>query len=264
MTDRRRDLDAFYTILDELRDRIGGYRHLRDTGGRRDWPARGVYFFFERGELREDGRDLRVVRVGTHAVSVGSRTTLWNRLAQHRGTTAGTFAGGGNHRGSIFRLHVGTALLNRGTHPAEVQATWGRGSSADRATRMAEYALERDVSAHIGAMPFLWLDVPDAAGKGSHRKIIESGAIALLSNRGRPAIDPPSAGWLGRDADRAAIRESGLWNVNHVDEYEYSALFELLARHLGATEAHAGPQGVGPGESGAPTTPGDAPGTPAA
>ena len=79
-----------------------------------DLPRRGVYFFFEPGELREDGRTPRVVRVGTHAVSAGSRTTLWTRLRDHRGHVIGRHVGGGNHRASIFRRHVGSALLGRG------------------------------------------------------------------------------------------------------------------------------------------------------
>ena len=64
--------------------------------------------FFEESELRSDSGDgLRVVRIGIHALKRGSRKSLWNRLAQHRGIIK---RGGGNHRGSIFRLLAGTAL----------------------------------------------------------------------------------------------------------------------------------------------------------
>jgi len=48
----------------------------------------------------------RVVRVGTHGLKTGSTSTLWGRVHQHRDTREG----GGNHRGSVFRLHVGQAL----------------------------------------------------------------------------------------------------------------------------------------------------------
>src|SRR5690606_956782 len=98
------DLNRFYDVMRELRDRLGGERTLADCHGRMDWPRQGVYFFFEPGEMREYGTEMRVVRVGTHAVSLGSRTTLWKRLRQHRGTLGGASAGSGNHRGSIFRL----------------------------------------------------------------------------------------------------------------------------------------------------------------
>ena len=95
-----RDLTRFYVILDRLEQGVGGARRLSSSDGRMDWPTRGVYFFFEPGEVRTDSGDgPRVVRVGTHALTTRSRTTLWNRLSNHRGT-AGT--GGGNHRGPSF------------------------------------------------------------------------------------------------------------------------------------------------------------------
>lgn len=191
-----------------------------------------MYFFFQDGELRGDGRTLRVVRVGTHAVSEGSRTTFWKRLAQHKGTMGGALAGGGSHRGSVFRRHVGAALLDTGDCPPGVRQTWGQGGTADRQTRSAEYRLERDVSAYIGDLPFLWLGIPDPRGVGSDRRMIEANAIALLSNDGRPPIDPPSPGWLGYHADRAAIRKSGLWNVNHVGERHEPAFLDLLAGYV--------------------------------
>ncbi len=76
-----------------------------------DWPQRGVYFFRETGETRTDtGEGQRIVRVGTHALKSGARSTLWGRLSQHRGNASG---GGGNHRGSIFRKIVGAATVEK-------------------------------------------------------------------------------------------------------------------------------------------------------
>jgi len=108
MSDRRlQDLIRFYSILNKLEKTIGA-RALADCRGRMKWPTRGVHFFREAGEDRSDtGDGLRVVRVGTHALKAGGSTTLWGRLSTHRGQVR---SGGGNHRGSIFRLIVGTAL----------------------------------------------------------------------------------------------------------------------------------------------------------
>ena len=125
---REHDLDRLYSILDDLRRRQGGFRYLRDCSALSGWPKRGVYYFFEDGERRQGADALRVVRVGTHALKAGSRAKLWGRLSQHRGSLTGTFAGGGNHRGSVFRLHVGTALLNSGDYHEVVWDTWGKGS----------------------------------------------------------------------------------------------------------------------------------------
>jgi len=83
--ERREHLDHFYELLSELEDRLGGRRTLGECHGNMSWTKRGVYFFFEPGELREDWRTPRVVRVGTHALKRGSRSTLWGRLRQHRG-----------------------------------------------------------------------------------------------------------------------------------------------------------------------------------
>lgn len=237
---RARDLDRFYEVLARLQSKLGGCRCLGACGGGGSdgwrWPLQGVYFFFEPGEMREDGRTPRVVRVGTHAVSEGSKTTLWHRLSQHKGHERGKYAGGGNHRGSVFRLHVGTALLATGDYPQEVRSTWGKGASAGPLTRELEHPLECQVSAYIRRMPFLWVAVPGPAGTSSPRSIIESNAVALLSNRHKPPIDPPSPNWLGLHAARAEIRESGLWNVNYVDQPYDPSFIELLDQFAAAME----------------------------
>ena len=106
----RADVDRFYSLLDRLSSRCRGPRLLKDCDGRMPWPRRGIYFFFEIGEGRgvPHVSTSRIVRVGTHAVSAGSETTLWDRLKQHRGNgRPGEPPGGGNHRGSIFRRDVG-------------------------------------------------------------------------------------------------------------------------------------------------------------
>ena len=85
---------------------------------------------------------------------------------------------------------------------------------------LAEIPLEQDVSAVIGTMPFLWMDVNDAPGAGSDRAYLERNSIALLSNFGKEPIDKPSGGWLGLHSPIETIRQSGLWNTNHVgDDY---------------------------------------------
>ena len=140
------------------------------------------------------------MRVGTHALTVGSKSTLWNRLSTHRGTVGGSQIGGGNHRGSIFRLHVGKAMLARGDFDERAAATWRIGGTAPKAVREAEYPIELAVSRYVFAMPLLWVGIPGDAGTTSDRKLVEANAIALLTNRGRVPIDPPSPGQLGTRA----------------------------------------------------------------
>ena len=220
---RRTDLDRLYELLYRLELRLGNRRVLAQCDGRMAWPKRGVYFFFEPNELREIDARPRIVRVGTHALTAGSRSTLWGRLAQHRGTRR---TAGGNHRGSIFRLLVGAALANQNS--ALTCPTWGAGSSAERTIRESERHLEGAVSEYLGRMIVLCLPLDDEPGRGSLRGYIEKNTIALLSNFERPPIDPPSANWLGHCCPRARIRLSGLWNSDHVDEdYDPAFLTEL-------------------------------------
>lgn len=230
---RLADLIRFYVQLDRLKLRVGGIRTLASFDSFRDWPQRGVYLFFEPSEIRRDsGEGPRVVRVGTHALGTGSRSTLRQRLMQHRGQASG----GGNHRGSIFRLIVGQALLARGDlAPCN---SWGVKSDASKAAValgidrtvliLAEAPVEQAVTLYLGTMPFLWLDIDDEAGPDSQRGVIERNAIALLSNYQRAPFDPPSPNWLGHASDRSLVRGSGLWNQRHVEEIHDPVFLDVL------------------------------------
>ena len=105
--------------------------------------------------------------------------------------------------------------------------SWGRGvdsaaAAREQGTSLAavdkqEAALEAAVSVYVGQMPFVVLAVDDPPGPMSARAFIEKNAVALLSNYARNVVDAPSAGWLGRRCGREKVRQSGLWNVSHVD-----------------------------------------------
>jgi hypothetical protein len=225
---RQDDLDRFYGLLDELSQRVGGILKLKNCTGYMDWPDRGVYIFFAPDEYRESGDGLRVTRVGTHAVSEGSSTTLWNRLRTHRGAMRGSYDGGGNHRGSVFRKRVGEAFIERDSLHDEYPH-WGEGSSAKRDRRLDELEMERRVSDYLRDLPFLWLNVDDEPSAESQRATIERNAIALLSNYQRETIDPRSNDWIGRYSRSDKIRNSGVWNVNHVDEAHDPAFLDDVA-----------------------------------
>ncbi|MDS0299770.1 hypothetical protein NDI76_13555 [Halogeometricum sp. S1BR25-6] len=248
--DRRADLDRLYALLARLDERVGGARRLGDCTGRMDWPARGVYLFLAPGETRAGSGARRVTRVGTHAVSAGSSTTMWDRVKQHYGTGARSSAHphGGNHRGSVYRRRVGEAFVERyALH--DRYPDWGTPRIPEGRERSdvrdEEYPLERRVSAFLRDQPFLWVDVDDEPGPDSDRAYLERNLIALLSNYSsvrkssltdrttscgrvsnrlrtplydRSPIDPRRSDWLGDYARSAKIRTSGLWNVEHVEE----------------------------------------------
>ncbi|MFB6196155.1 MAG: hypothetical protein ABEI80_08275 [Haloplanus sp.] len=236
----RDHLDRFYSLLDDLSERVRGPRKLKNCDGYMDWPDRGVYFFLEPGETRESTDQLRVTRVGTHAVSEGSNTSLWDRLKQHYGTGSGSanHPHGGNHRGSVYRKRVGEAVIEKHALHDDYPDWDERWSNIDRdrsTVRDEEYILERRVSAYVREQPFLWVALDDEPGADSDRTFLERNAIALLSNAGRSSVDARSADWLGRHSRSREIRDAGLWNVNHVgDDYD-DAFLNLLARAVADT-----------------------------
>ena len=219
---RQSDLQQFYSLIEHLCERNGGRADLAELQSY-SWPSRGVYFFFDDREPRRDsGTGPRIVRVGTHALTSTSRSTLRQRLSQHRGKTSG----GGNHRGSIFRLLVGQALLAH--DPTLTCVSWGVKGDAGKASMAlqmshlvlsaSEKPVEEAVSAYLSRLTFTWLPVDDDPGPGSLRGVIERNAIALLSNWERSPLDPPSRDWLGRMSNRPLVAGSGLWNQRHVTE----------------------------------------------
>ncbi len=232
MSDRVENLVRLYNELARLQKNIGDVCRLSHCHRGMTWPRRGVYFFMEDGECRTDtGQGSRIVRIGTHALKIGAKSTLWGRLSQHKGNEE---SGGGNHRGSIFRSLVGRAL-NR----EEQCTTWGQGNTAKGDIRKREEPLEREVSCVIRDMPFLWLAINDNPGPGSLRGYLERNAIALLSNYQKTPIDSSSPEWLGHSCNRDRVRRSGLWNQNHVDEDCDPAFLDTFAALVNELEATA-------------------------
>ena len=219
----------FYRVMKRLWIAQEGGRRIADCSGHLVWPERGVYFVIEAEPAVGSRHIPRIVRVGTHAVSLGSRASLWHRVSTHRGTGQG----GGSHRSSIFRSHVGRALINREPDFAWPD-TWGKGQTAPKSVREAEVALEKKVSVAIGDMRLLWLSVPDSAGPGSDRAYVERNAIGLLS---RAVILSPGVAksWLGEASEDWRIAASGLWNLDHLFMEPDPAFVDVLEAYVDVT-----------------------------
>ncbi|MER8438343.1 hypothetical protein NKH36_00070 [Mesorhizobium sp. M1312] len=160
------DVLQFYGLMERLIRLQNGPWRLANLGP--SMPRRGVYFFFDETEPRSDsGHGPRLVRVGTHALTTGSTSTLRQRLAQHRGK----LDGGGNHRGSIFRLLVGQALMASGGGP--LCASWGIKGDFTKAALALGMALAELVFSpttgevcNFGAISFRLLVIPTLLSKG--------------------------------------------------------------------------------------------------
>ena len=210
--ERRRDAIAKAYRLFETISKPRGLPRLRDLLNE-DLPSHGVYFFFDDLEATSFSSSIpRLVRVGTHGVSLGSVATLRNRLRTHFGTQAGT----GNHRASVFRLHVGRAIIERERLHVEFPH-WGKGQSAAREIVDMEIPMERRVSEYIGDLRVLNIPVLDTASTSSMRATIERQFIAMFTAN-FCAIESSSIEWLGHYSDKRTIRETGLWNVRDVGE----------------------------------------------
>ena len=175
-----------------------------------DLPGNGLYFFFERGEVVNlEGRPVeRIVRVGTHSKD----GRFPGRIRQH------FFE---NSRTSVFRRHLGGAILRR-DNPSDPRIDgWSSGTQPDFA----------EVEGLIGQLlrerfTFCAISVANAA-EGLH---LERGLIALLAQN---PLGSPSPEWLGRHAMSPGIRNSGLWNVQHLnaeplDNVGFSRFCELV------------------------------------
>ncbi|MDO8605487.1 MAG: hypothetical protein Q7R40_03020 [Phaeospirillum sp.] len=149
----------------------------------------------------------RIVRIGTHAVSFGSKATLRGRLRNHLGPAHEI----GNHRGSIFRLHVGRAMLEAAAGHASLPS-WGEGQNAVPSVKALEAEHELAVSRYLQELEVVLIEIDDEPGKDSVRASVEAQLIALCSEAMLP-IDCPTGDWLGLKSVGAPIRQSGLWNI---------------------------------------------------
>ena len=215
---RRSDLKKFYKLMSRLERNIGGKRVLGDCDGKMNWPKRGVYFFYGDGEKRTgSGKGDRIVRVGSHALRRGEKTTLWSRLDKHRGTDQPSQ----RRRGSVFRNLVGNAVCRR-DHSLGPKK-WPRDGQLGNAAQVQAL-----ISDHIWPMTLIFLPVRGRC----QRDYIERNSIGLLSEYGEEnPIDPSTGRWLGHDCDRGKVRESGLWQSNHVGrkhEPEFLTKLETL------------------------------------
>jgi hypothetical protein len=125
---------------------------------------------------------------------------------------------------------VGNALLKK---TGTTLASWAKGQTAGKEIRAEERNHEQEVSQRIGAMSVLWVEIDDKPGPGSDRAKIEKGAIALLSGLSGP-LDPPSSNWLGRLSSETKIRESGLWNKDHVFGNYDPTFLDLMEQRVDA------------------------------
>jgi hypothetical protein len=185
-------------------------------------PELGIYFFYEQGEITAHSGRPRIVRVGTHGTRAGKRVrTLRQRLRDHYK---------GNREGSVFRKHLGSALLKAaGESDERVKEWWKKRKSL----LWKEFAgTEADVSKTLRSKFFFRVIQVDSK---EERKVFEEKIIATLASC---SVCKPSRNWLGRFAWSEKVRVSGLWNSDYVDssnrltEKDLQRIEELVSTNM--------------------------------
>ena len=180
------------------------HNHVTSPG---QLPTDGIYVFFEHGEqaLANGAIVDRIVRVGTHVKDGNFRA----RIREHYGQVKSL---GGNKNSSVFRKHLGSALLRR-VDPLDPRLpAWLKNMGPSYPD------VEAEVSRALReTFTFVCFAVPTS----TERLSIESGLIALLSQH---ALGAPSSSWLGYYAASDKIGHSGLWNSNEIDAAPLTAI----------------------------------------
>ena len=156
----------------------------------KDLPSNGIYFFYETTEkCKINGKIIdRIVRVGTHDADNRLRDRIYNHYNS-------------NKNSSVFRKHVGSAIIKEDKRNVDVDKwmTQGTPTNKDVEKRITETFKNK----------FKFRCVP--VNSEQERHYLEGRLIATLS-----FLKHHSDHWLGRFAKRKYIQESGLWNVDYV------------------------------------------------
>jgi len=184
-------------------------------------PHNAIYFFYEKGEnWGHCGNKPRIVRVGTHR-----QGNFKSRISEHflldEAKMRFDMRSPKPSDRSIFRKNIGRALLNK--HGDGYLKIWNEDfTSRDK----------RESSGHIRDMPkeknieteitrlireqfsFRFIMIDDQKQRiGS--KGLESSLIATVANC---TFCKASAGWLGNYSPIRKIMQSGLWQVQHLND----------------------------------------------
>jgi hypothetical protein len=187
-----------------------------DTGA---LPKNGIYFFYEKGERRShDESRPRIVRVGTHRDG-NFRSRIAEHFVSNERKMRFTQDHPSPHDRSIFRKHIGRALLNKTGDPYlsvwDLDFTTPAERAASRHLRdiSKEVAIESEITRILReTFSFRFIEIAEEVqrmgGEGLER--------ALIGTLSSCPLCGPSDTWLGNHSPNAKIRESGLWLVQHL------------------------------------------------
>jgi hypothetical protein len=183
-------------------------------------PENGIYFFYEQCEIwGHGGNKPRIVRIGTHKDG-----NFRSRIAEHylldeakMNFNAGRPA---PHERSIFRKHVGSALLNQ--HNDDYLQIWEKIDFTPKKNRekfghLRNIRKEKEIESEIIMIlrenfSFRFILVSSQSERMG-TKGLESSLIGTIAHC---QLCKASNYWLGKYSPKAQIRESGLWQIQHL------------------------------------------------
>ena len=156
-------------------------------------PTNGIYFFYEEGEFCTHGNEgqKRIVRVGTHRGDENFRSRINNHYR-------------GNKNSSVFRKHLGGALMRRKDPDDRRLKQWLEQDAPTFQEMEAE--VTKELKGHFS---FRCIPVEDK----KERLQLEEELIATIAKCDKCK---PSENWLGNFSADELVRKSGLWNHQHV------------------------------------------------
>ncbi len=164
-------------------------------------PVNGVYFMFETGETGHEGE--RIVRIGSHTGDGNLAARLREHITQNKDR-------------SIFRKNIGRALLSR-DHDPFLEA-WNldmtKRIDRDRYEHLVDPAKQGKVEQAVSDYIEKHVSVSVVAAPSRDIALkLECLCIATVS---LCASCSPSPGWFGNSSPKPKIRESGLWQEQHL------------------------------------------------
>jgi hypothetical protein len=182
-------------------------------------PENGIYFFYQRLELWGHGdKSPRIVRVGTHKDG-----NFRNRIAEHYLFNEAKMNFGimqsAPHDRSIFRKHLGRAILNKSKDP--YLAVWNIDFTARdsrvKFSHLRDLQKERSIETEVTTLlrqdfSFKFIEL-----EGQQARMGRNGLeAALIGTLAHCRACEASADWLGHHSPKEQVRNSGLWLVQHL------------------------------------------------
>jgi len=199
-------------------------------------PIAGIYFFYEKGEYSDHFPNCnRIVRVGTHRKN-NFQTRIKDHYLDSKKELVLDKAKSAPHDRSIFRNHIGRCLLNMNGDSLYIKNVWKINKTPKIKNKKCEHlrdinkelGLEKEISRILRQQFSFRYIILDDEKQRMGEKSMESALIATIA---QCKSCMPSTNWLGNNSPEDKIKNSGMWNMHHVnariiDENQ----FELLKR----------------------------------